>query len=124
MRTTTGPVVRSRIGVAHAVSAKTSVTQRVVVRRCISGVHLTVKLRAARRRPPGAVGAHCSSNTRGDTTDVHGPLQRLLGGNAILLLLGRERKEPFVAIRVVDLDHVIPPPRLPGWNRAISNLGT
>jgi len=39
---------------------------------------LTVKLRGRPGAPDWSRGCTLSSRTRGDTTDVHGPLQRLL----------------------------------------------
>jgi len=41
---------------------------------------LTVKLRGRAQAPDWSRGCTLSPRTRGDTTDSHGPLQRLLGG--------------------------------------------
>jgi hypothetical protein len=40
---------------------------------------LTVKLRGRTQAPDQSRGRKLSSSARGDTTDSHGPLQRLLG---------------------------------------------
>jgi len=45
---------------------------------------LTVKLRGRAEAPDQSRGCTLSSRTRGDTTDSHGPLQRLLDGASVL----------------------------------------
>src|SRR5262249_57394453 len=57
----------------------------------ISSGRLTVKLRGRPEAPDWSRGCKLSSRTRGDTTDVHGPLQRLLDGTAVL---ARGRAKP------------------------------
>ena len=71
---------------------------------------LTVKLRGREVDSDWSRGRTMPLRARGDTTTRHDTLQRLLGGNTNGLPLIRERKEPFVAVWVVDLDNVIPPP--------------
>src|SRR5215469_7066695 len=51
---------------------------------------LTVKLRGRPGAPDWSRGCTLSSRTRGDTTDVHGPLQRLLGA------IGSASKKPII----------------------------
>src|SRR5215469_18829750 len=48
--------------------------------KCSLG-RLTVKLRGRPEAPDWSRGCTLSFRTRGDTTDSHGPLQRLLGDN-------------------------------------------
>ena len=49
---------------------------------------LTVKLRGRTEAPDQRRGRTLSYGARGDTTDCHGPLQRLLGDNISLPELG------------------------------------
>jgi hypothetical protein len=53
-------------------------------------VLLTVKLRGRALAPNQSRGCTLSSRTRGDTTEHHGPLQRLLGGSPLI------RNEPML----------------------------
>ena len=60
---------------------------------------LTVKLRGRPEAPDWSRGCILFSRTRGDTTDVHGPLQRLLDGRAeaAVSLLQHPRNSGFKA---------------------------
>jgi|HubBroStandDraft_3_1064219.scaffolds.fasta_scaffold88619_2 hypothetical protein len=52
---------------------------------------LTVKLRGRQETPDWSRGCTMSSRTRGDTTDCHGSLQRLLGGSTATVPRPRHR---------------------------------
>src|SRR5262249_11774420 len=60
---------------AHRADAK---NQRSGKRCWLNGEVLRVKLRGRAQAPSWSRGCTLSSRTRGDTTDGHGPLQRLL----------------------------------------------
>src|SRR6516165_1370352 len=53
--------------------------------RCFVGWLLTVKLRGRPEAPDWSRGCTLSPRTRGDTTDAHGPLQRLLDGDSLII---------------------------------------
>jgi len=67
---------------AHTVFARSWKTLRRTYTRL-----LTVKLRGRATAPDWSRGCTLSSRTRGDTTDSHGPLQRLLGAAEATRLL-------------------------------------
>jgi hypothetical protein len=60
---------------------------------CRTHSRLTVKLTGRPEAPDWSRGCTLSSRTRGDTTDSHGPLQRLLGGMDISQ--GNKQKQTF-----------------------------
>ena len=61
--------------------AKTAIVANAYAVRVMR--NLTVKLRDRTEAPDWTRGCTLSSNTRGDTTGSHGPLQRLLSANGI-----------------------------------------
>ena len=53
-------------------------SKRFAAAKLVGARRLTVKLRGRPQTPNWSRGCTISSSARGDTTDVHGPLQRLL----------------------------------------------
>jgi hypothetical protein len=65
-------------------------------------VRLTVKLRGHTEAPDWSRGRKLSSRARGDTTALHGPLQRLLDGMGHPLSLGSVHAKYWHALERVE----------------------